>query len=346
MVFETAGVAGIEPVREDVEKVTFRLAGPAAHQASVTCEVDRSTANRVRLVWRITYMGPRRVFSAWATGLQLAFPDRPTGACCKPMVRWTVPDGHYPWQVAGDTPYAELDRDLRLIQFGSRPLAIATSWYDGDWFYARDLGRVSFLRLAIPEKPPQEVQGTVEIIPSASGRSDAELLALATGEPVSVEVASGDPCNLFAPGQPLRLQSRCRNVSPKAQAADWAWSVHDYEGNMLAEGKQRLDLAPGSELSRELLRGVNGVPGIYFLAGELTWPGGRRLVRTTLGVLAPRKPELRPNSPFGIAGIICNPETYPDQPELDAVLGLCGGLASTGYEGWAFQSARTCKPAT
>ena len=336
MVFETVGIARVEPVRQDVEKVTFRLTGPAAHQASVTCEVDRSTAHRVRLCWRIAYSGPRRVFSAWSTGLQLAFPDRPTGARCKPLVRWTVPDGRDPWQVAGDTPYAELDRDLRVVQFGPRPLVIATSWYDGDWFYARDLGRVSFLRLAIPEKPPQEVQGTVEIIPKASERSDAELLALAAGEPVSIEVASGAPFNLFVPGQPLRLRARCRNVGPQAQAADWAWSVRDYEGNMLAEGKQRLDLAPGAEWSRELLPGVEGAPGIDFLAGELTWPGGRRLVRTTLGVLALRKPELRPDSPFGIAGIICNPETYPDQPELDAVLGLCARIGVHWVRGLGF----------
>lgn len=336
MVFETAGVAKVEPVRQDVQKVTFRLTGPAAHQASVTCEVDRSTALRVRLGWRIAYSGPRRAFSPWATGLQLTFPDRPAGARCKPMVRWTVPDGRYPWQVAGDTPYAELDRYLRVIQFGSRPLVLATSWYDPNWFYAHDLGRVSFLRLAIPEKPAQEVQGTVEIIPDCAGRSDAELLTLAAGQPVSVEVDTGATCNLFAPGQPLRLHVRCRNVSLKTQVAGWAWSVHDYEGKTLVEGKQRLDLAPGAEFSRDLLRGIEAAPGIYFVAGELTWPGGRRLVRTTLGVLATRKSELRPLSPFGVAGIICNPEVYPDQPEMDTVLGLCARIGVHWIRGLGF----------
>ena len=253
------------------------------------------------------------------------------------MVRWTVPDGRYPWQVAGDTPYAELDRDLRVIQFGSRPLAIATSWYDGDWFYARDLGRVSFLRLAIPEKPPQEVQGTVEIIPDASGRSDAELLALATGEPVSVEVASGAslqfvrarPTASASSAVPQREPaSRRRPTGPGASTTT--------KGTCSPKASSGSTSRPGPNGRASCCAGVEGARGSYFLAGELTWPGGRRLVRTTLGVLAQRKPELRPDSPFGIAGIICNPETYPDQPELDAVLGLCARIGVHWVRGLGF----------
>jgi hypothetical protein len=334
--FETAGVDRVEPAGPGVERATFRLAGPAAPQARVSCHVDRSDARRVRLTWRVGYSGPPRPFSPWVTGLRLAFADRPSGARCKAMIRWTVPDGRQSWQVPGDTPYPELDRQLRIIDFGPARLAIATSWYDPDWFHTRDLGRVGLLRLALREKPPQGAQGTVEIVPEPGERSDAELLAIAAGEPVSIEVASSGPGNLFAPGEPLRLSAQCRNLSPAARPVNWSWSVYDYDGNQISHGQRRLDLAPGEGWAEELLPGVKAAPGIYFLAGELAWPGGRRPVRTTLGVLADRVPEVRPESPFGIAGIIGNPEVYPDQPAFSTVLALCARIGVHWVRGLGF----------
>jgi hypothetical protein len=56
---------------------TFRLEGPAAKDASVTCETRQIGPNALRLVWHIKYTGPERAFFGWSDGLRFIFPDNP-----------------------------------------------------------------------------------------------------------------------------------------------------------------------------------------------------------------------------------------------------------------------------
>lgn len=321
--FRTDGVAKVAVMGKGVERATLRLVGPAADQASVVCDIDQSDPQRVRLIWRIDYHGPVQRFASWGTGLHFVFPTAAAGARPKSMLRWVSPDGSKPWEVAGDTPYPVLDRYLHVVEFPSRRLVMATNWYDNDWFYGRNLDRISTIHVNIPAEKPQQATALVDIVATQAPRSDAELLAISLGEPVSIELETGRSANLFAPGEPLRLVAQCRNVTSAPRAARFAWQLHDHDGKCVSAGDEKLALSPGGDWSKDLAAAKTAAPGMYFLAGELSWPAGHRLVRTALGVLPPREAKLRPQSPFGISGIICNDRAYPDQPAMETVLALC-----------------------
>ena len=325
--------------------ITFRLEGPAAKDASVTCETRPIGPNAIRLIWHVKYTGPERAFFNWSDGLRFTFPAKPTAARAKAMLRWVKPDGKAKWEdVAGDTPYPISDRQLREISFADRRIVLVTSWYDSDWLYQRSLDRVPFVKLTIPAKAPQERTETIELIAPQPADTDADIIAAALEEPVSASLETGKPANLFAPGDKLRLTASCANVTAQPVAATLAWSLYDYSGARVASGNKPLSLKAGERWTGDLAAGATAKTGIYFLAGSLTWPGGSRELRTTLGVLPQRPAEIRPDSPFGMAGTTCNPDVYPDQPDADTVFALCQRLGVHWVRALGFPVSETVKP--
>jgi hypothetical protein len=342
--FRTTGVEKVEPQPDGAQRVTFRLEGPAAATASVTCDARQVSEVCVRLTWKIAYTGPVRSFFGWGDGLSFAFAGEPKFARARPMVKWVAPTGAKPWEVVGDTPYAALDRQLREVQFGASRLIFATSWYDSDWFYNHELARVHFMRLGLPAKAPQETTATTEVVLAGPEMTDEEALATALGEPIAVQIGTGRPGNVFAPGETLQMPARLRNVSANDAAATLRWGLYDYYGKAVVSGNAALNHKPGEAHTLDLARKAPARQGIYFLAGDLQWPGGSRALRTTLGVLPQRTSALRPESPFGVSGIICNPGTYPDQPDIDTVLGLCARIGVHWVRSFGFPVREDVKP--
>ena len=308
--------------------VEFQLEGPLAGQASVTALVTPQ-AGGVRTRWTIRYTGPAVEWDGGRTGFQLGYALPVLSAATAPTTQFIRPTGGKPYEVAGDTPYRDLEWQLREVTFTQSRLVIATGWYDPDWIIGRQLGRVATMSAALPKGSPAEATYDFCLVPlPATGPgingdgTAADVAAIASGRPLSLSVRSPHAANLFAPGGTARFTLRLRNVTGTSQSGLLKWNVWDYYGGKVAGGMERVTLSPGG--SRQIPAVFPHVKrGMLFLDASLTSGGTEWIDRTTFGVL-PEAPSAaaRPQSPFGLAGVVCAPAVYPDQKMPAEVLAM------------------------
>ncbi len=305
-------------------RIQFALRGPAAGSASVEARYTLRP-HGVTLDWRIRYSGPPRPWNHWRCGFRIRFGRKPARASSRPLIQWVRPTGKHPWETPGDTPYPDTECQLREVFFEKGGLAMIAAHYDPDWFYRRNLARIGFSRLPLPPGSPCTLETKITFLAIPSGTpapAPQDLAAEAAGQPLSLGVSTGRLGNLFAPGESLPLAFRVANISRRLQACTLGADVWTYSGRRLLHIEQPLILPRGARgrLRRRLRPRRRG---ILFVAARLQWPGGRRTLRTTIGILPPRHAGApRPKSPFGLAAVIADPQRYPDQFDLDTVLGL------------------------
>ncbi len=327
LAFQTAGIRD-QQADHGATRITFNLDGPQAAQASVTVLVT-SLAGGVRLRWTIHDGGPAQEINGGKTGFQMEYPQPILSADTVPATRFVRPTGALPYEVKGDTPYRDLEWQLRQVCFARSRLVIATNWYDPDWIYGGNTARAAFLPAPFPKSSPADAVYDFALVPLAAADPGiltpgvaADVAAAASGRAFSLSVLCPRPANLFVPGETARFTLRLRNVADARQTGLLHWKVWDYYGKALAGGTEPVTLAPGAEKAFPV-----AIPharrGMLFLAASLTANGQEWIDRTTFGVL-PKRPldSRRPPSPFGLAGIICNQDTYPDQKSPAQVLAL------------------------
>ena len=326
--FQTIGLRARQTVN-GVTRLEYHLTGPAAAQASVKATVT-PLAGAVRMHWTIRYTGPAREFDAGRSGFHFQYAQPVQEAGTVPAIRFVRPTGAKPYEVTGDTPYRDLEWQLREVSFTDGRLVIATSWYDPDWIYRRQFSRAADLKAEMPSGSPAEVTYDFSLVPlpasgpgvDADGDAAADVAASAAGRALSLTVRCPHPANLFVPGEPVRFTMRLRNVAQTPQDGSLHWKVWDYDGRVASGGVQALHLAPGKAQEMPVVI-HNARRGMLFLDADLVTKDGDWLDRTTFGVLPERAPEgPKPQSHFGVTGVICDPATYPDQKTPDQVLAL------------------------
>ena len=326
LAFRTTGIREQKPVPTGTQ-VDFALDGPLAGQASVTALVTPQPGG-VRLKWTVRYTGPVVKMDGGRTGFQMEYAQPVVGADERPTIRFVRPTGDKPYDVKDDTPYRDLEWQLREVTFAKSRLVVATGWYDPDWIYGRQLARAPNLPAPFPEGTPAEGKYDVSLIPESAtspglaspNGAAADVAAMAAGRPLSLTVLCPRVGNLFVPGETPRFTLRVRNVADTAQSGLLTWNVWDYYGSRVAGGTERVSLAPGA--ARPIPVAIaHARRGMLFLDATLTAGGTEWLDRTTFAVLPDAPPIApKPDSPFGLAGIICNPDAYPDQKTPDEVL--------------------------
>ncbi|NOY80228.1 MAG: hypothetical protein GXP31_04395 [Kiritimatiellaeota bacterium] len=302
--------------------VTFTLAGSGAADASVTAELTRRPRG-FSLDWVIAYHGSPRKWNPWTSGFRFQFAREVTAVKTRPVTHWVRPTGAHPWEVPADTPYPDTECQLREVVLGEDVLVIVASRYDPDWIYGNRIGRAGFSRLPLPKKAPYRIAASMTFLAVKAGDLDPHSLAAeAAGRPAALTLATGRPGNLFEPGETVPIEFRVANVSRRKVGCTLTAEAWDYAGTRVLTVKQPLILPP-------LARGTVARRfrpqrrGIVFVNARLAWPGGEWFERTTVGILPQRKASgLRPESPFGLAAVIANPSRYPDQFDLDTVLGF------------------------
>jgi len=312
------------PVRTRLEVV-----GPSA--AGVRAEVRITPAHGgVILEWTIQAPAPGKPFNAWTSGYRLQFQRPPTAARTAPAIRWIEPTGSNPWEVAGDVPYPDFDAQLREVGWDGAALRCicVTSWYDPDWFYSRNVGRTPFFKAGLSEKAQYTRRDRIFIAFTFRRDLPPEWGAAALRTPpVSVRVLTGRTGNLFEPGEPVRFEIEVTNVSADRRSIALDWRMMDWYGARVGGAENvRIDLAPWQV--RRLPRSVSyDKRGILFFSARVHGKGAsgawRFPVCATFAVM-PDRPSARPapDSPFGLAALIANPERYPDQFDLGDVLPL------------------------
>ena len=302
-------------------QVLFALSGPDAKDATVTATFAHLPRG-FSLDWTIKYGGPERNWNPWTTGFSFGLTQPVTGAKAQPVTKWVQPTGAHPWEVAGDTPYPDMECQLREVLFGPMALVILSSTYDADWIYGNDAERVRFSRFPLSKETPCELHSKMTFLAVPADDLDpARLSAEAAGRPVSLQMQSGRVGNLFAPGEPLALDCTVSNVTEAEQACTLELQAWSYQGKRLLNSSTDLALEPRDRrtLRKEFTCRDRGVA---FVAARLAWLGGETIQRTTMGVLPERTGgETKPASPFAMGAIIANPQAYPDQLDLPTVLG-------------------------
>lgn len=322
--FETQGFV---PVPGQPGALQATLAGPAARDAAVSVQVEERPRH-VLLTWRVRYGGPKREFHGWTTGFYTRFAQDPAWATTESPILWRHPDGTREWEVPGDTPYPDFEWQLRRVRFGQAgpELVIATDWYDPDWIYGGDLARAPFHRAGLPAEPGETVRRMALFVLGEAGEPGEVLAAEASGRPATVLVDTPHGF-LFEPGTPVRFALRARQLA-RTPVCRLAWDVWDYYGERVAHGETaRL----GSQWEAVPVTIDYRKRGILFLDARLEpiapegapRPAPVYTRRATFGIL-PQRPATppRPESAFGLAGLIANPEVYPDQHPLEEVLPL------------------------
>lgn len=303
-------------------QVSFSLAGPGASEAAVSARLTRLRRG-VALDWTIRYGGPERKWNPWTSGFSFDFPQKITGARTEALIRWVQPTGVHPWEVAGDTPYLATEGQLRAVFFGDTALAMIWSEYDSDWIYGNNPERARFSRCRPPASTPgTRTLRTAFLVVPVEELEPASLAAEAAGQPLALSVHTGRLGNLFEPGEEAAVEYRVYNVTEQDQTGTLALEAWSYQGEPLLRETVALQIPALKPhvLTRRLPPGRRGV---VFLASRLAWPGGETIHRTTLGFLPERHANgPRPDSPFGLAAVIANPQAYPDQFDLATVLPL------------------------
>lgn len=326
LAFRTTSVRERKTLQQSTQ-ITFTLEGPSAAQASVTAVITPQ-AGSIRMKWTIHFAGPAQEISGGQTGFRMGYAQPVLSAATLPTTWFIRPVGNKSYEVKGDTPYRDMEWQLREVSFAKSRLIVATKWYDPDWIYGHQLARAAALPAGFSKESPTEATYEFALVPLAStvpsidalGGPAADVAAAAAGRPLSLSVQCPHAANLFVPGETARFNLRLHNVAGYAQRGRLKWNVWDYYGKRLAGGTGPITLAPdGSKQVPVVLRNVKR--GMLFLDATLAAGGQEWVDRTTFGIL-PAAPSyiLNPQSAFGIAGIIGDPNNYPDQKAPDEVL--------------------------
>jgi len=318
--FKTEGVRSFEGWNNS-HLIRFNLTGQAGDRAEVLAEI-RKVPRGVLMRWIVRYRGEPKGFFPWRTGFTLDFASPPEKVFTRSTIRWVRPAGRYDWEVPGDMPYPDFECQIRRVRLQGRPsIALVTHWYDGDWIYGNDIGRARFMRAGLPKESPSETTFTFAIL-RAERAEDEDLAAIAQGHPLSIRLSTGRVGNLFQPGEPIAMTLRVAKVSGRPLKVDLSCQIHDYYGSLVANTQKRLFLT-SVETRLVSLEIPYRRRGILFATAKLHAGPWEREQWQTLGVL-PGRP-LRPpdsESPFGLAGFIADPGSYPDQPRPETLLPL------------------------
>ncbi len=302
-------------------EITFALSGPAAAEATVSAKLTRLRRG-FRLDWSIKYTGPAREWNVWSSGFSHEFGGTVRDARTQPVTKWVKPTGEHEWEVPGDTLYPDTECQLREVFFDDAVLVMVADAYDPDWIYGNNLKRTPFARCVPPKETPSEKTYSITyLVTTADDLAPASLAAEAAGRPGALSIATDRVGNLFEPGEPIAFECRVSNCTDEPQALTYSLVAHDYAGKVLLQQTDTVELDPGAGTT--LRHSLGPQPrGIIFLVAKLSWPGGEKISRTTLGILPDREPGgVRPDSPFGMAAIIANPGAYPDHFDKPTVLG-------------------------
>jgi len=302
--------------------VSFTLDGPAAPNAAVGARVT-PLEHGVSLDWVLRYSGPKRSWNHWTSGLYLDFGREVAGVRTQPVIKWVKSTGEHPWEVPGDTPYADTECQLREVLFGDTALAMVCSSYDADWVYGNDRDRARFARFTPPAETPGQVEMKLAFLLASSAELDPACLATeAAGRPLALSMTTDRLGNLFAPGETAALRCAVSNVTGQSCQCELALDAYSYEGERLLSTSRKLELpARGREAFTEAVSPKQR--GVVFIAARLAWDEGETIQRMTLGFLPERAVSgARPDSAFGMAAVIASPDRYPDQRDLDTVLDL------------------------
>ena len=319
LAFRTTGVHE-QKTRQEATWIDFTLEGPSASRASVTAVITRQ-ADSVRMKWIVHYAGPSREINGGHTGFRLQYAQPLRSAATLPTTQFIYPRGDKPYEVKGDTPYRDMEWQLREVSFPKSRLIIATKWYDPDWIYRHQIARAADLPVGTSKASPTAAVYEFSLVPrpvtvpsiAAPGGAIANAAAAAAGRPLSLVVQCSQATHLFVPGETARFFLRLHNVAEAPQSGLLNWKVWDYYGRALAAGRVLITLTPGG--SKQIPVAVRSVKrGMLFLDATLTVNHQVWIDRTTFGVL-PKAPSRQPNpqSAFGLAGLIGDPDTYPDQ---------------------------------
>jgi hypothetical protein len=317
--FKTEQVATITDA-EGGTLCRFALSGPAAEQAEVSALVADAPRG-VRVRWTVRYSGEAKGFFPWTIGLRWEFAAAIEGARTRSTTRWVPPAGHFEWEVPGDAPYPDLECQVRRVDLaGLPPIAFVTDWYDPDWLYGNNAQRAAFMKANLPKESPSETTFSFAILQAAQGRT-GDLAAIQQGHPLSLALGDRDSETICTPSHMVELPLWVANTSASPVKARLSWDVHDYYGNEAAvRTPLELQLAPGEVFERAIGLQPDRF-GILFVRARLETDDWQREQWQTIGVMPDRMATATdPDSPFGLAAIIANPETYPDQFDLQTVV--------------------------
>ncbi|MBI3922117.1 MAG: hypothetical protein HY318_11920 [Armatimonadetes bacterium] len=308
--------------------VEFALDGPAAKDAVVAADIEQRPSH-VRMKWMIRYTGPKKPFNGWTTGLRIEYAQPVKEARTATVTKFVRPTGDKPYEVKGDTPYRDTECQLREVLLKDTRLIFVTAAYDPDWIYGNNLQRTGFMAGGIPDGASSETVYEFSLFvlsPRDKGIADlgarADLAAQAAGRPISLCVTTDHLGNLFAPGETIRFRLRLKNVTGEPRQGSLDLKVWDYYGRRLTGRVENLRLSPAEERTVPV-----AVPkaqrGMLFLDATLRVGTSTWFDRTTFGILPQRTlSSPKPESVFGLAGLIASPEVYPDQQPLEDVLKL------------------------
>ena len=227
----------------------FALDGPLAGQASVTALVTPQPGG-VRMRWTVRYTGLALKMDG-AHRVSDGVREPVISADEVPTTRFVRPTGAKPYEVKGDTPYRDLEWQLRK----SRSPRVVRSWRPvgtiPDWIYGRQLARAANLPAPFPAGTPAEAAYDISLVPesaaspgiTAPDATAADVAAGAAGRPLSLAVLCPRAGNLFVPGETARFTLRVRSVADAPQAGLLKWNVWDYYGSRVAGGTERITLA-------------------------------------------------------------------------------------------------------
>jgi hypothetical protein len=285
--------------------------------AAVTVS-SRRLSRGTELSWTVTWTGPAVAWNRWQSGFELLLRHPVERARCRNVNRWVRPTGVAAWDVPGDTPYPDLEFQVREIHCGDTAVVVATPDYDPDWIYGGDHRRARSLHYALPPEP--DADGRAELTARMSVFTlpveevqPHEIAARAAGRPVAVSLGTGVTGNLFEPDASVPLSLSVRNVTPDPAAVTLDLEVWSYGGRSVAGTSESFTLAPGA--ARQVRQPFTpGERGVFFAVARVGWEGGEGEWRTTVGALPQRREPLTTTpSPFGLAAVIADPDRYPDQ---------------------------------
>nr|MDQ2687720.1 hypothetical protein [Armatimonadota bacterium] len=221
LAFRTVGIESRHAIGPDTQ-IDFRLEGPSASQAAVSVRI-KPQAGSVRTVWTIHVSSPDLSLDAGKSGFQLEYASPILDAETVPSIRFVRPTGRLPYEVVGDTPYRDLEWQLREVTMADSRLVIATDWYDPDWIYGHQSARAANLSAGFSKDSPTQATYVLAFVPLPAGPTDvrspacaSDVAAAAAGRPLSLTALCNRPGHLFAPGEDVRFTLRTHNVTSAA----------------------------------------------------------------------------------------------------------------------------------
>ncbi|MEI6502607.1 MAG: hypothetical protein WCP21_16480, partial [Armatimonadota bacterium] len=301
------------------DRLTFALEGPGAGDAELSAQIT-PVPKGCLLDWHLRTTGPQRQWQA-GSGFHFDFAQPVTDARTHPIVGWVSPTGREKYEVPGDTPYPVTEWQWREADFGANALVMLSPVYDPDWLYGHNLERAPKWGFLPPAESPGEATLRMGLFVGPTGQlRPATLAAEAAGRRLGLAMSTGHVGNLFEPGETATLTCSVSNATDRAQSGVLSVEARDYNDRPAGALFLPIELPPLASKQGVLPLKLEG-NGIVFVAARLSWANGETVQRTTLGFL-PKRPASapRPESPFGLAGMIASPEAYPDQYDLPTLL--------------------------